>query len=348
MTVQRILFVELLGGIGDLIFILPALDALHTTYPTASLDVFTFAPGGELLVGDPRVHEVLFARRGTGLEVEAPYLADLRAILATVAYDLVISDTRHSQIHELIDVSISSRTVTQLWSGASPDEPISRLFVRRLQEEGVVDWQWPFRSPKLMSTIAERIAALQAWSSIELTPERTVGFNPHSGVAVKRWPTDHFVDVGRALVCDGWRIAVLAGDDPELAESLVGQIPEARVVPKMSLRSTAAFLERIGLLISGDSGIAHLAGAVGAPTIAIYGPTWAGRYGVAGPAANLQSPFDCPELSPMNFTTQRCWYSGWCIFTGKLTCCADVDPGQIVRAAHRLLPQPGGRSARAG
>ena len=101
MTVQRILFVELLGGIGDLIFILPALDALHAAYPTASLDVFTFAPGGELLVGDPRVHEVLFARRDTDQEAEALYLADLRATLSTVAYDLVISDTRHSHIHEL-------------------------------------------------------------------------------------------------------------------------------------------------------------------------------------------------------------------------------------------------------
>src|SRR5919107_5245376 len=60
-SVREILFVELLGGLGDVLISLQAIQALARSHPEARLTVLTFPPGGELLEGDPQVHEVAHA-----------------------------------------------------------------------------------------------------------------------------------------------------------------------------------------------------------------------------------------------------------------------------------------------
>lgn len=342
MTCRQVLFVELLGGIGDLIFAIPALEALKRTHPLAAVDVLTFAPGGELLVGDPRVHQVYFARRARGEESPEIVRQDVQEVLAIHPYDLVVSDTRHSGIHDLIEASPAGRKVTQLWSGTHPEEPIPRLFLRRLREEGLIDPQLEDLPTRLYLSDDERRAARSVWSSLNVAPRKAVVLHPHAGAAVKCWPPASFISLGRRLAADGWAVVVLAGDQPRLAWQIANAIPDACFLPKLALRVTAACLEEAALLVSGDSGLAHLAAAVGGRVVAIFGPTWSGRYGVAGAARNLQSPFSCPELNPMNFTVQRCWYSGTCIFPDKLSCCEDVAPGQVLEAAYQLLEMADG------
>jgi ADP-heptose:LPS heptosyltransferase len=61
---QQILFVELLGGLGDVIIALPAIHALKRSHPGASLTVLTFAPGRELISSDPLIDRVLESHRG--------------------------------------------------------------------------------------------------------------------------------------------------------------------------------------------------------------------------------------------------------------------------------------------
>jgi ADP-heptose:LPS heptosyltransferase len=340
------IFVELLGGIGDLIFALPALDALTRSHPGMRWDVLTFAPGGELLIGDPRVHEVFFARRtvtppGANDDRHAqghpPCWHDLANLLATHRYDLAVNDTRHSGIHALIEASGVPRVATQLWSRAGLEEPIAELFLRRLREDGLIEATTTSSRPRIWLAEGERRAAAATWAARGVAPDRAVVLNPHAGMAIKRWPADRFIAVGTALAQVGWELIVLDGEEPDDAAAIARGIPGARVLPRLTLRETAACLARVALVVSGDSGIAHLASAVGRPVVAIYGPTWSGRYGVARPSRNLQSPFDCPDLNPLNFTLQRCWYTGQCIFPGKQTCCADVRPETVIVAARALL-----------
>src|SRR5215211_1480213 len=60
-SVREILFVELLGGLGDVLISLGAIQALARSYPEARLTVLTFSPGGELLEADPLIHRVVSA-----------------------------------------------------------------------------------------------------------------------------------------------------------------------------------------------------------------------------------------------------------------------------------------------
>ncbi|MDQ3284614.1 MAG: hypothetical protein M3P92_02700, partial [Actinomycetota bacterium] len=58
-SARKTLFVELLGGLGDALISLQAIQALARSYPEARLTVLTFEPGGELLENDPLIHEVV-------------------------------------------------------------------------------------------------------------------------------------------------------------------------------------------------------------------------------------------------------------------------------------------------
>jgi len=334
---KRGLFVELLGGIGDLIFALPSLDALTRTHPDLRWDVFTFAPAADLLVGDSRVDEVFGAPKGTAEGDERPYCwHQLWELLDRQPYEIIVTDTRHSGIHELIEASGAPRTVTQLWRGTGPQEPIAQLFVRRLREEGLIPPELSDPRAELPLSEPERRAARVVWRSLGQSPDKTVILNPHSGMTIKRWPAASYGALAKGLRANGWGVAVLEGEAPELAREIARETGVS-VLPRRPLRETAACLEGVAVLVSADSGLAHLANAVGTPVVGIYGPTWAGRYGVAAPARNLQSAFDCPERQPMNFTLQRCWYTGACVFPDKTTCCEDISVDTVLAATRELL-----------
>src|SRR5918995_2061188 len=92
--VREILFVELLGGLGDVLTSLAAVQALARSYPKARLTVLTFPPGGELLEGDPSVHEVVHTPKP---DPTRPHRAReaVEELLARGGWDLVVSDTSY-------------------------------------------------------------------------------------------------------------------------------------------------------------------------------------------------------------------------------------------------------------
>ena len=112
----RILVVDLLGGLGDLVMVLPVIHALHRRHPDAELRVLTHQPGDVLLRHDPAVTTVACAERGR----ERP------AVLAELDRwrpDLVVSTTRYDGIADAIE-ELAPQSVTDLWRSPPPDEPV--------------------------------------------------------------------------------------------------------------------------------------------------------------------------------------------------------------------------------
>lgn len=102
--------------------------------------------------------------------------------------------------------------------------------------------------------------------------------HPGSGGAHKVWPADRFAAVARALAEHGPVVVTRGPADPEpTALASAG----ARIHPPVGLRDLAALYAGVRLFVGNDSGPAHLAAAVGCPTIAVFGPTdpriWAPR-----------------------------------------------------------------------
>lgn len=333
MMIQRILFIELLGGIGDVVIALPAIQALKRSHPAAHLTVLTFAPGSELLETDPLINRVLVAPKG-----EARQTVD--RLLAAEPFDLVVSDTTYDGIATAIETwgnqsSHRPRWVTNLWRSPPPDQLVSDRFLQILTSEGLISSPHPSHLPFLHLPAHE---LQQAQQTLGAAFRPLVFLCPDAGMAIKRWSADAFVQVGQALQRQtGATIVVIEGADRAEAEQLAGAIGgTARIWERGRLRQLAAAIAAGDLLIAADTGVARMAAALNVPTITLFGPSWQGRYGQPVPHINLQGFPHCPERNIANFTEQACWYSGDCPFEWR-TCLEDLTPDRVLEAAIPLL-----------
>jgi len=132
-----------------------------------------------------------------------------------------------------------------------------------------------------------------------------VGSIAHAELAAKRWPLGSFIELAKRLVRDYGEVSLIVGAD-EREESLA----LARDVPGIalfegSLPEVARHLSRCAAVVSNDNGIAHLAAGVGAPTIALFGPTPV-EHGPFSPDAVLLRPSDCPPCFDVRRPIVRC------------------------------------------
>jgi ADP-heptose:LPS heptosyltransferase len=93
--------------------------------------------------------------------------------------------------------------------------------------------------------------------------------HPGAGARAKRWDVAGFVQVARWWRGGGGAVVALAGPAESGEVSVLGA-PEVRDWP---LADVAAVLARTALFLGNDSGVAHLAAAVGATGVVLYGPT---------------------------------------------------------------------------
>jgi ADP-heptose:LPS heptosyltransferase len=313
---DRILVVDLLGGLGDLLLVLPAIHALAESHPNAALHVLTHAPGDELLDTDPAVTAVRTAVRGAEADAVAVALSELRP-------DLVVSTTRHSDIPNIV-AAAGCRAITDLWRDPPPDQRIDERYLEILRAEGVIGQHV---SSGLHLTAGERAAAGAAVG--DGVPAVLV---PTAGMAVKEWPLTHWSALSRRLAAARVPVLVCAQDPPAL--------PGTTALPRGSLREVAAWFAEVarrgGVVVGGDTGPLRLADAVGARTVGLFGPTTRERYGLS--AADLQGLPGCPHRRPLAITEQVCWWHADCpLSAAGPACLADIDVDTVAATVFDLL-----------
>jgi ADP-heptose:LPS heptosyltransferase len=89
-------------------------------------------------------------------------------------------------------------------------------------------------------------------------------------VVEKRWPLERFLEVTKAMATQPG-VRVLAFAEPSGYGSELFAIPGV-VGAQVGLRELMALIERCSLLVCNDSGPMHIAGALGVPTVAMFGP----------------------------------------------------------------------------
>ncbi len=348
-SVREILFVELLGGLGDVLISLQAIQALARSHPEARLTVLTFPPGGELLEGDPQVHEVVHAPKPDPTHPHRAREA-VEGLLARGGWDLIVSDTSYDGIDDLISGCGAPRVVTNLWRSPPPDERVGTRFLSILLAEGLIE-PGAISSPRLHLTPEERSLAVEQLADLR----RPLAFLlPDAGMEVKRWPEESWGALGRALGDrHGADIVVPVGADHEQASRVARLAGErACVWPRGRLRELAAALSLADLAVGADTGPLRIAATLDVPTVMLFGPAWHGRYGQPPPHANLQGHPDCPQRIVSDFTQQPCWYSGTCTLEAPpwRTCVEDISVEDVLAAVAPLLesrfePEPSVRGA---
>ena len=342
------------GGLGDLLFALPAVAALRAAYPDASVTVLgtpihrdlagsTSGPGFDVRIlpytegvrpgpEDPAVLEAFFAemqREGFDLALQLhgggrfsnPFLLRLGA--------------RHTVGTRTPDAARLERNLPYAYY---QHEPLRALEVAGLAGAPPVGLE--ARLGPLERYAAQVEPLLGGGSAV-------VVIHPGATDPRRRWPARNFGEVAAACAADGGRVLVVGTrDEQELAAAVVEAASSPRVVSlagELELGALAALLAAASVLVGNDSGPRHLAQALGTPTVGLY---WAGNLINAGPLGrsrhrvHLSWLTRCPEcgadITQIGWTAPRCPHES--------TLLAGISPADVFQdvrmfTARSLLPR---------
>ena len=336
---RSILFVELMGDVGDLLIALSSIQAIAISHPDARMNVLTFASNAKLLENDSLISNVFIAPPLKNPREYWQQAECLRELLAREHFDTIVSDTMFGGIGRIVENSDAKFKVSNLWRNSPENELIEERFLSILVDEGLVD--------PLHRDFAGRIALSteeQQWARVWLRNNLSGGkriaiLYPEVDRPIKRWPPERFIELGRWLA-EEVRLSVIisADDDIQLAKEIATEIGSgASLLYNTDLRRFAALVANADVFISSDTTAARVAAGAGAPAVVLFGPTWSGRYGLRKPSVNLQSPRECSERRFIDFTEQSCWDSCICVFPGIRSCVESISVDTVVSELKQLL-----------
>ncbi len=294
---RRVLVVRQHNQMGDMVCATPALRALRRFFPDARIALVTAPVNHEVVAHNPHVDRVLLFDRAVW--------RDPRRLLR------FLRDVRGFRPDLAVVLNSVSFSVTSAWIAAASGAPViiggdSRPFGWDLSRH-LFSLEMPSRPELDRHAVLHNLAPLEAVGipadGVEtvvvptpaeeaaaaavvagLPPGRGLAaLHPGAGKQANRWPPARFAAVAARLAAAGQRVVVLAGpaDGATLAEfaaALAAAAPpdaRARVVsaPRLTAGACAALLRRCDRFLCNDTGVMHVAGAAGAPTVALFGPT---------------------------------------------------------------------------
>lgn len=289
MTPERLLII-LLGAIGDVVCGLPLAQRLRAAWPRTRITWAVEPAAASLLEHHPAVDEVLLFRRGGGLAGLTEMLRALRANRP----DLVLDLQRHFKSGLFSWATRAPRRLGFHWENSregnwffntdsiAPVEtftPKLTHFQRFADQLGVAAVPISFglaataaerqRADALLADAGERLAVLYVGST---------------------WPSRQWLPAATAALCERLRArglgVVMVGGPGDVAfaaaviEAGAGAV--CNLVGRTSLRQVIAVMERAAVAIGPDTGPMHIASAVGAPVVALFGATSPRRSGPWG------------------------------------------------------------------
>jgi heptosyltransferase-2 len=262
--------------LGDVLLTTPLLAVLAERH--GALDVVTTPAAVPLLETHPAVRRALaYDKRGTdrGLQGLQRLARRLRAERYDTAY-LPHRSLRSALLARLAGVPrrIGFRDGWRLLYTESHARPATGHEIDRLLALAEAPPRHQAR-PSLQLTASDTGTAEQWLRGVEIAPP-FVALAPGSIWGSKRWP--HYGALAQRLAQQFPVVLVGGPEDALLGEAIVQDAQGARwpvrnASGKLTLRQSAAVIERARVLITNDSAPLHLAQAVGTPTVAIFGPT---------------------------------------------------------------------------
>jgi heptosyltransferase-2 len=144
--------------------------------------------------------------------------------------------------------------------------------------------QWP------MPELRVPRDAVEAWRNtrgLDGDTRPVVALAPGAVGPAKRWPSANYAALARRLLAAGFAIWVLGGpDEKALATEIVGD-SAARDLTGHDLRDAILALAGAAAAVSNDSGLLHVAAALGTPSIGIFGPTSPWHWAPLNPLAGI-------------------------------------------------------------
>jgi len=339
MTYKNILIVKL-SAIGDVIHALPVAHALKQTYPEARITWVVEKPAYDLLTNNPDIDEIII--------FDKPKFKSLTGLLSN---GYTFSKLLKSHKFDLaIDLQgLFKSAVISYLSGAPKrlvycnarelSDKIGQRICGNHEHGHVVDRyldvaqhlgckidqvQFPMNITEVEARKAEAIAN---HAGLQLENPYVV-LAPGTNWPTKCWPITHFAKLADKLYDDNIIPVIIGGpNDNRLAREIIEntKIPPIDITGKTSMKQLAYIIKRSMTFVGGDTGPMHLASAVCAPVVAMFGPTDPARNGPYGKKhIVLTAPISC----------KGCW---------KRTCpkgqrCLDtIDADTVYKAVESVI-----------
>jgi ADP-heptose:LPS heptosyltransferase len=314
---EKILLITL-SNLGDIILTTPVLQRLCEEFPRAVVDVVTGEPGREIFSRHPRVSEVRVPDRKRDLRQRVEEVRDLRRR----HYDMIV-DLKRSLVPIL--VGAGKRSTFFLRNSAELHKTDEHLM--RLRGVGIRDplsgKNFYMPSNESEKQYIDRVIGSD-WT-------RVVVINAGAKSHLKRWAPEKFAAVSDLLVSRLKCRVVLTGadEDVEVTSRIAGLVttPVRDLCAKTTIGSLAELMSRADLVITNDSAPLHVASAVNAPTVAIFGPTSEKKYGpLADKSITVRSSSECRPCE-----------KALCRQRNADGCIGDISVDEVFRSAGKLL-----------
>lgn len=161
----------------------------------------------------------------------------------------------------------------------------------------------------------------------------TIAFAPGAVGPSKRWPAAAYAEAARRLVNQGNDVWVLGGPaEAPLVRIIKDSVPEVRDLTGTDLRNAILALAAADVAVSNDSGLLHVAAALGTRTIGIFGPTSPWHWAPLNPIAatvQIATQLDC---QPCHKPTCRVRHH---------RCMRDISPDQVLAVVEGVFIEKG-------
>lgn len=310
------------GGLGDLLFAMPAMEALAAAYPGARLTLLGTPLHAELLAARPgpvAEVEILPATEGIRAGVDDPPATDrFLHRMQECGFDLALQLHGGGRFSNPFLARLGARVTAGL---RTPDAAELDRFVpyqyyqhemlRALEVVGLLG-----AAPVLLEPVIP-VSPGELARGFELVGEGPVlAIHPGATDPRRRWPAQRFGEIAKRVVAEGARVVVVGdSSDTAAADEIVAIAGSgaASLAGRLSLGELVGVLAAVGSFVGNDSGPRHLAQAVGCSTVAIY---WVGNLVNAGPLGrsrhrvHVSWTTSCPvcgrDSSQVGWKSERC------------------------------------------
>jgi heptosyltransferase-3 len=278
--VNKILVIRL-RSIGDTVLSTSSLNALRRFLPNAQIDILVENWVAPVLNEHPSINEVITMERGS-LAARARLARDLRSRRYDVVYNLHGGTTatlltratgaRHR-------VGYASYQYANLHNHQAPSPLLlwQQSKTHSVEQQlALLGWTGVPVTDRPATTLA---ITKQAASVVEiklresgLLNQKIALIHPAAAFATKQWAGENFARVSEFLVASGFvNVAIAGPNETHVVNELVSKSKTKIVTMNLSLPEVTALAARASLFIGNDSGIAHIASAVGTPSVVIFG-----------------------------------------------------------------------------
>ncbi|HYC33297.1 MAG TPA: lipopolysaccharide heptosyltransferase II [Gemmatimonadales bacterium] len=333
------------SAIGDILLTTPLLRVIRAQYPGARITFLTKEDYVPLVSDNPNVNEVYGIIEEDGIReiagfirsVRYSHLLDLHGNLRTLALRTVVRGPWRTFSKRRLERQVLITAKRDIYRD---DVPMAERYFEAAKDLDVTPDGGPpdfYLSEESEASAEEKLKGEGLGNAPAM-----VALSPGAAHPTKCWPVEGWVRLARRLLVTGAEVVVIGGEaDAGFAKAIVDALrrqlegeTEKRVkslAGMLSLQESGAVIRRCAALISGDTGVMHMATGVGTPVVALFGPT-VKRFGFfpyqAPRSTVVELPLECRPCSAQG---------GPVCPLGHHRCMRAIAPGTVYEALAGVL-----------